>query len=178
MPLMFDELLQILSEPLKSNGVKTDNSIMLIYPPEKELDFREYLNDTFLPTLKTRDIPFFLIDLSTFLFETVDGEGLRDAQEYEFDDYVWMKQGLSKKVETDMVKRIDEAASSRPGCAVFLYATSSLYPLVRFGEVLRGLRDLNCRVILSFPGEERGGKLHFMKQADGGNYLSVKLFWR
>ena len=26
--------------------------------------------------------------------------------------------------------------------------------------------------------EERGGKLHFMNQPDGGNYLAVKLFWK
>jgi hypothetical protein len=30
----------------------------------------------------------------------------------------------------------------------------------------------------AFPGEERGGKLHFMNQADGANYLAVKLFAR
>lgn len=176
---MFDELLQILSEPLKQNGgVKTDNSIILIYPPDKELDYREYLNDTFLPTLKTRDIPFFVLDLSSFLFETVGEDGLEDVKDYEFDDYVWMKQGLSKRIEAALISRIEEIASEKPRCAIILYSTSSLYPLVRFGEVLRGLRDLNCRIALSFPGEERGGKLHFMKQADGGNYLSVKLFWR
>ena len=49
---------------------------------------------------------------------------------------------------------------------------------VRYGEVLRGLRDLDARIVLAFPGEERGGKLHFMNQADGANYLAVKLFAR
>ena len=58
------------------------------------------------------------------------------------------------------------------------YTRSALYPLVRYGEVLRGLRDLEVRVILAFPGEERGGKLHFMNHADGANYLAIKLFAR
>ena len=49
---------------------------------------------------------------------------------------------------------------------------------MRYGEVLRGLRDLKGRIALAFPGAERGGKLHFMNQPDGGNYLAVKLFWR
>jgi hypothetical protein len=56
-----------------------------------------------------------------------------------------------------------------------VYATVALYPLIRFGEVLRDMRDLDCRILLAFPGEERGGKLHFMNQPDGGNYLAVKL---
>ena len=59
-----------------------------------------------------------------------------------------------------------------------MYSTAALHPLVRYGEVLRGLRDLGARIILAFPGEERGGKLHFMNQADGANYLAVKLFTR
>ncbi len=50
--------------------------------------------------------------------------------------------------------------------------------MVRYGEVLKGLRDLEARIVLGFPGEERGGKFHFMNQADGANYLAVKLFAR
>ena len=65
-----------------------------------------------------------------------------------------------------------------PGGIVIVYATVALFPLVRYGEVLRGLRDVEARIILAFPGEERGGKLHFMNQPDGGNYLAVKLFCR
>ena len=40
------------------------------------------------------------------------------------------------------------------------------------------MRDLDAYLIVAFPGEERGGKLHFMNQADGANYLAVKLFAR
>ena len=47
--------------------------------------------------------------------------------------------------------------------------------IVRFGEVLRDLRDLPARVVLAFPGEERGGKLHFNGRPDGGNYLAIKI---
>ena len=64
------------------------------------------------------------------------------------------------------------------GGNVLVFATVALYPVVRYGEVLRGLRDLGARIVLAFPGEERGGKLHFMNQADGANYLAVKLFTR
>ena len=74
----------------------------------------------------------------------------------------------------DRARLTDEAAQI-PGGNVIVYATVALYPLVRYGEILRSLRDLEARIILAFPGEERGGKLHFMNQADGANYLAVKL---
>lgn len=179
MQAFFAALLDLIREPLKPNGgVKTDSSILLIYPPEKELDFREYLKDTFVPQLKAEGVPFRLLDLTGFLLEGISDETLRNLQEDEFDDYRWMKQGLSTTVEAALRKRIAQLAEESPGCAVIVYATVALHPLVRFGEVLRELRDFPCRTVLAFPGEERGGKLHFMNQPDGGNYLAVKLFWK
>ena len=179
MQALFSALLDLIGQPLKANGgVKTDSSILLIYPPEKELDFREYLRDSFVPQLETEGVPFRLLDLTGFLFEGLGEETLRNLEEDEFDDYRWMKQGLSASVEVALRKRISELAGESPGCAVIVYATVALHPLVRYGEVLRELRDVYCRTALAFPGEERGGKLHFMNQPDGGNYLAVKLFWK
>ena len=41
MQALFSALLELIREPLRSNGgVKTDSSVLLIYPSEKELDFR------------------------------------------------------------------------------------------------------------------------------------------
>ena len=37
----FQALRELLKEPLREEGsVKTDNSILLVYPPAEELDFR------------------------------------------------------------------------------------------------------------------------------------------
>jgi hypothetical protein len=175
----FSELLELIKEPLRPNGgVKTDSSILLIYPPEKELDFREYLIDTFAEQLKAQGVPFRVLDLTGFLFEGLDEETIRNLEEDEFDDYRWMRQGLSTRAEASLRRRVSQLANESPGCTVIVYATVALYPLVRYGEVLRELRDVHCRTALAFPGEERGGKLHFMNQPDGGNYLAVKLFWK
>lgn len=178
MDSMFRALREHITEPLRPNGgVKTDNSILLIYPPDKELDFREYLLDTFVPSIEAQRIPYRLIDLTGFLFAGMTDETVLALQEDEFDDYRWMQQGLSKRVEGSLQARLEEVAADVPGGNVFVYATAALFPLVRYGEVLRGLRDSKARIILAFPGEERGGKLHFMNQPDGGNYLAIKLFW-
>jgi hypothetical protein len=176
---MFAALIELIKAPLRHDrGVKTDNSILLIYPPGRELDFREYLLDTFVPELDAKGIPHRLLDLTGFLFAGLSEEHIEALQEDEFDDYRWMQQGLSKRAESALQSRLTDEASAVPGGNVFVYATVALYPLVRYGEVLRGLRDLPARIILAFPGEERGGKLHFMNQSDGANYLAVKLFAR
>lgn len=172
----FDELLELITKPLRENGgIKTDNSILLVYPPEEELDLRDYLLDTFVPLIRAKGLPFELLDLTGFLFETTDEQTLADLEQDEFDDYSWLKQGLSKRVESALPQRLAEIATTLSGGTIIVYGTVALYPLLRFGELLRGLRDVPARIVIAFPGEERGGKLHFMNQPDGGNYLAVKL---
>jgi hypothetical protein len=178
MQAMFAALLDMIREPLRAGGVQTDNSILLIYPPENELDFREYLLDTFVPLLDQQRIAHRLLNLTGFVFDGLDQETIENLQQDEFDHYRWMQQGLSKRVEAALIERLREIAAAVPGGVIIVYATMALYPLVRLGEALRGLRDINCRIVTAFPGEQRGGKLHFMNQPDGGNYLAVKLFWR
>lgn len=179
MDSMFTALIELLKTPLRHDrGVKTDSSVLLIYPPDRELDFREHLLDTFVPELDAKNIPHRLLDLSGFLFSGLSDEQIESLQEDEFEDYRWMKQGLSKRAEAALQARLTEEASKVPGGNVLVYATVALHPVVRYGEVLKGLHDLEARIVLGFPGEERGGKLHFMNQADGANYLAVKLFAR
>jgi hypothetical protein len=179
MQSMFKTLLELISQPLRSDrGVKTDSSVLLIYPSDKELDFREQLLDTFVPALDAQKIPYRLLDLSGFLFEGLDDDAIKALEEDEFEDYRWMQQGLSQRVELALTARLTTATAEARGGIVLVYATIALHRLIRFGEVLRGLRDVESRIAVAFPGEERGGKLHFMNQPDGGNYLAVKLFWR
>ncbi|MGO9118773.1 MAG: BREX protein BrxB domain-containing protein [Desulfomonilaceae bacterium] len=176
MDTKFKALMEILKEPLKATGgVKTDNSILMIYPPERELDFREYLMDNFVPQLSAKGLSYRLLDLTGFIFEGLDHETILDLQEEEFEDYRWMKQGLSKRVERSLIARISALAKEVPGGSVIVHSTVAIYPLIRLGDVLRELRDLPIRCVIAFPGEERGGRLHFMNQPDGGNYLAVKL---
>jgi hypothetical protein len=176
---LFEALLTLLQQPVQSDrGLKTDNSILLIYPPERELDFREQLLDSFVPAVKARGIPFQLVDLTGFIFRGLSADEVTTLEEDEFDDYRWMLQGLSQHVETAFQARLAELGSVSPSGILIVYGTVALYPLVRCAEVLRTLRDVDCRIVLAFPGEERGGRLHFMSQPDGGNYLAVKLFWR
>lgn len=179
MQQMFETLLRFMQEPVRPDrGIKTDSSILLVYPPQKELDFREQLVDRCFPALKAQGSQFSPLDLAGFMFDGLSTDAIESLQEEEFDDYHWMLQGLSRRVEASLQKRLEEMATQNPGGNIVVYGTVALFPLVRFGEVLREMRDLKARIAIAFPGEERGGKLHFMNQPDGGNYLAVKLFWR
>ncbi len=176
MKKQFEALFDIIKEPLRSNGgIKTDNSIRFIYSPEKELDFRDYLFDAFIPLLEAKKIPFLLLYLGDFLFDMLDDPSIEMLQEDEFDDYKWMKQALSKRLETSLQKRFSELAESLPGCTIIVHGTIALYPLIRFGDVLKGARDLLCRIVIAHPGEDRDGKIYFLDQPDSGNYLTIKL---
>ena len=172
-------LLDLMKEPPgNGSGIKTDDSILLIYPPEKELDFREQLLDSFVPLLEAQNTPYHLLDLTGFIFKELSSEEIESVQQEEFDDYRWMLQSLSKRVEVAFHNHLTDLDRENPARNILVFGAAALYPLVRFGEILSRLRDLSSRIVLAYPGEERGGKLHFMGQPDGGNYLAVKLFWR
>jgi hypothetical protein len=168
-------IVQAATEPFNRAAVTTDNSYLLIHPPERGLDFTDMILDQCLPDLASRSIPFQILDLSGFLFSCFTDEEIRDLESDEFRNYKLMRQGLSGRAEKHLEKRIRSIAGEHPGTNLFLLSTNSLFPLVRYGEILKNLRELPLRIFVSFPGEERGGKPHFMNESDAGNYLAVKI---
>lgn len=178
---MEDALQAILTaarQPFQQAAVLTDSSFLLIYPPERELDVRSALQDRCYPELKAAGIACEQFDLSGFLFTCFTAEELADLGDDEFRNYRLARQGLAARVERLLIARLREFSARQPSINLFVVSTVSLFPLVRYGEVLRQLRDLHLRLFISFPGEERGGKLHFMNEPDGGNYLAVKITFK
>jgi hypothetical protein len=171
-------ILQAARQPFQQAAVVTDNSYLLIYPPEWELDFRAILLDRCYPELKSLGVPHEQLDLSGFLCDCFSAEELGDLESDEFRNYRLFRQGLAARAERHLLNRLREISARAAGTNLFVVSTVSLFPLVRYGEVLRQLRDLQVRLFIAFPGEERGGKLHFMNEPDGGNYLAVKITFR
>jgi hypothetical protein len=168
-------IVQAAAEPFDKAAVTTDNSYLLIHPPERGLDFHDMIRDLCLPDLASRGVPYTVLDLSGFLFSCFSDEELRDLESDEFRNYRLMRQGLSGRAEKHLETTIRAIAGEHSGSNLFLLATNSLFPLVRYGEVLRNLRNLPLRIFVAFPGEERGGRPHFMNESDGGNYLAVRI---
>ena len=178
---MYDALQAILTaarQPFQQATVVTDSSFLLIYPPERELDFRSAIQDRCFPELKAAGIPCEQFDLSGFLFTCFTSLEIERQSKDEFNDYDYLRRGLASRVERRLITRLTEISETHPNSNLFVISTVALFPLVRFGEVLRQLRDLQIRLFVSFPGEERGGKLHFMNEPDGGNYLASKITFK
>lgn len=178
---MEDALQAILTaarSPVREATVSTDSSFLLIYHPEHELDVRAALRDRCYPELRAQGHTCEEFDLSGFLFTCFSPDEISDLCEDEFRDYRFTRQGLAARAESRLIARFRELADIHPGTNLFVVSTVSLFPLVRYGEVLRNLRSLPLRIFISFPGEERGGKPHFMNEPDGGNYLATKISFR
>jgi hypothetical protein len=168
-------LRDMLLQPMPDPSVVTDSGILIVYAPGEEQEFRDRLHKLF-DLLAAQAIPFRHLDLTTLPFEILEARGLLpDALSQEFEDPGALKRGLARAVQEALHSRIEAAAAEIPNGAIILSATSALYPLMKFADLLTGLRHLRCRLVVPFPGREEGGKLHFMNQRDGYNYLAVKL---
>lgn len=163
---------------LHETTVVTDSSFLLIYPPANDLDVRGAIRDRCIPELKAQGQPCHELDLSGFLFSCFKPDEIADLCDDEFRNYRHTKQGLAARAERHLIARFREFAAAHPGTNLFVVSTVSLFPLVRYGDVLLQLRDLPVRLFISFPGEERGGKPHFMNEPDGGNYLATKITFK
>lgn len=168
-------LREILLEHSPNPSVRTDSSILIVYPPEEENDFREHLHKL-LDLLVARGVAFRHVDLATLPFEVLEARGLTpEVFQQEFDDFPAVRRGLARAIQDALKERIAQVAAEVPGGPVILSATSALYPLVKFSDLLAELRHVPCRIVVAFPGREEGGKLRFMNQRDGYNYLAVKI---
>src|SRR6266705_1722781 len=93
-------------QPFDKAAVIIDNSLLLIYPPEQELDFREMIFDRCLPGLKSTGVPFEVLDLSHFLLACFGEDELDDLKQDEFRNYRLMTQSLSKRAEVSLCKTL------------------------------------------------------------------------
>jgi len=167
-------LREILQTPLDSS-VRTDSSILVVYPPEEEHEYRERLAKL-LHFLKEQRASFRHIDLTTLPFEVIEARGLSpEIFSQEIEDASSVKRGLARAIREALIEKISNAAREVPGGSIILSGTSALYPVIKFADILTELRHLSCRIVLGFPGHEEGGKLYFMNQREGYNYLAVKL---
>lgn len=170
-----NELYQLLSADRPGAAVRTDRSVLIVYPPGEELALQDKL-PTLWVRLDAAGVCYEELDLSALAFEALAADGLLDdVLRYEFVHYHQMRRSVAGLVEPLLRRRIEEASARVATGAVILNHTPSLFPLVRFADVLAGLRHLPSRLVMMFPGEERDGKLHLLNQPDGYNYLAIKI---
>lgn len=159
----------------EDNLVSTDRSTLLIYSPERELEANEIVEERIFSALSARNRPYTKLDLRWKLFEYFEPDEVANLSEDEFFDRNMARQDIASRVEYQLQEDLRALSSAKPHAPIFLLRTSFMHPFVRFGELLKQLRDAHSPFYVMFPGEERGGKLHFMNEPDGGNYLATKI---
>lgn len=170
-----DTVLGKIIEKSGNNLVSTDRSTLLIYPPERELEANEVVEERIFAELSAESKPYSKLDLRWKLFEYFEPDELADLSEDEFFDRNLARQDIASRMEYQLQENLRTLSASKPHEPIFLLRTSFMHPFVRFGELLKQLRDAESPFYVMFPGEERGGKLHFMNEPDGGNYLATKI---
>ena len=168
-------ILDLIRECERPSAVRTDRSVLMVYPPNRELDVRVAMRDRLFPVIKNHGLAYRELNLQWVLFNYFDADEFQSMEADEFFDPRIVRQDIASRVESRLGKDIEDLCSASGQSPMFITSTMSLFPFIRFGELLRNLRHLESALFVLFPGEEHGGKLHFMNEPDGGNYLATKV---
>src|SRR5690242_13838629 len=88
-------LLELLSDSADAAPSPVERGVLLIYPPEEELLFRERLEEHLLHI----EVPFTAIDVEQLPFECLDSQGLlEDAYRLEAEDPKGLHQYLAEQL--------------------------------------------------------------------------------
>jgi hypothetical protein len=151
-------------------------AILVVYPPEEELDFRDGYLDL-IRELRAHSVDLLEIDLRTLPFEVLASKGLIEkALKLDAQGARDARQNLAGMVQRGCSHRIREAAASAPGAVLCCLHTASLYPWMSFSALLEEIENLVPNtLVIPFPGSEDGPALHFLGAADGYNYRASRV---
>lgn len=171
------KLRELLERPLAEPPTPAERGVVVIYSPDQEAEFRQRL-DELLAVLSAQNIPYEVVDAEMLPFQCLNDQGLlAEAFRLEAEDPVGLRQYLAEQLPRVLRHRVAQAAETLPvGAAIFVRSPSSLFPWVKFADFLAQLPSgFPCRIVIPFPGHERGATLHFLDHRDGFNYLARRI---
>ncbi len=169
-----EAMLEVLAESLHGPPLPAERGILLVYPPEEELELRERLPEYLLQV----KAPQTTLDVETLPFELLASEGvLADAYRLEHEDAVWLRRYLAEQLPRLLHQRVRDAGQQLGvGGVIVLETTTALFPWVSYADLLQSLpAHFPCRIVIPFPGHGEGAYLHFLDHRDGFNYLARRI---
>ncbi len=173
----FDKLRELLAVPLDQPPVPAERGILLIYPPDQELDFRQHLTN-FVQMLVAQSIPHALLSVEALPFQCLDDVALLgDAFRLEAEDPKGLRQYLAEELPNRLRDEVEKTAKQLPvGGTIIIASAPALFPWVKYADFLLALPSgFSCRILIPFPGHEQGAYLHFLNHRDGFNYLARRI---
>ena len=171
----FDELTHVVKDVSEEAILGSQRGVLLLYPPEEELAFRELLNEWLL-RISVQKIPHRGLDLSPLPFEVLESRGqLENSFRLEFESRQRLHQYLGK-LNAFLRDRVLATGEDLGWGSIVLRSTASLYPWVSYAALLEQIpTGFPCRVIIPFPGTAQEGMLHFLDRKTGYNYLARRM---
>lgn len=171
----FDELTQVVKDVSEEAILGSHRGVLLLYPPEEELAFRELLNEWLLH-ISVQQIPHRVLDLATLPFEFLESRGqLERSFRMEFENWSGLRQHLGR-LNGFLKERVLAVGTELGWGNIVLKSTASLYPWVSYAALLEQIpTGFPCRVVIPFPGTAQEGKLHFLDRKTGYNYLARRV---
>lgn len=157
-------------------GQRPQGAILVVYPPEEELDFRQGFLDV-IKELEAHGVEVAQIDLRTLPFDVLSAKGLLDkAFKLDAQGTRDARQNLSGMVQRECGQQVRKAAANSPGAVLCCLHTSALYPWVSYSALLEEIENVVPNtLIIPFPGAEDGPALRFLGAADGYNYRASRV---
>ena len=117
--------------------IPPSGALLVIYPPEEELTFREGYDEV-IWELEARKIEINVLDFRTLIFDALASRGkLESVLEHDAKGDPNTYKSLAKMAQKETETAIFDAAQETPGAILLCKHTSSLFPWVSFAEVLK-----------------------------------------
>lgn len=153
------------------------------YPPEREMDMRDFLHGTIMPTLTKHQPPIIVkcIDLFDFVIQLLNDEGVLDEviarQNNEGNDAILNDLRLLL-TEDDLAARLVDKVDLSNVSMLILSGVGAVYPMLRTHTLLSALHPhmKDTPLIMMYPGKYDGFSLRlFNKLAEDHYYRAFRL---
>lgn len=174
MSLINDKLNLLRSQVL--TGAHTGGALLVIYPPEEELSYREGYDEVILE-LEARGASTVVLNFRTLVFEALKERNLLEkAFKLDAEGSPDARRSLASLVQKEAFSRIQQAAKENPNSTLLCKHTAALFPWISYSALLETIEGkITNTLVIPFPGTENGPALHFLGVKDGYNYRAARI---
>lgn len=174
MSLVNDKLNLLRSHLL--TGAHTGGALLVIYPPEEELTFREGYEEV-IQELEAQGTSIYVLDLRTLVFEALEERNLLEkAFKLDAEGSPDARRSLASLVQRESLARIRRAAEENPHAILLCKHCAALFPWISYSALLEAIEGkITNTLVIPFPGIENGPALHFLGVKDGYNYRAARI---
>ena len=174
MSLINDKLNLLRSQLL--TGAHAGGALLVIYPPEEELSFREGYEEV-IQELQVQGFEIAVLDFRTLVFDSLkDRNLLEKAFKLDAEGSPDARRSLARLVQREALANIRRAVEEHPHAILLCKHTAALFPWISYSALLEAIEGkITNTLVIPFPGTENGPALHFLGVKDGYNYRAARI---